>query len=36
VSKEVQEVERRRLADLETEQRGFEETISQFEKLKLD
>lgn len=36
VSKELQEVERKRLADLETEQRGFEETVSQFEKLKLE
>lgn len=36
VSAELQEVEKRRLADLETEQRGFEETIAQFEKLKTE
>jgi valyl-tRNA synthetase len=36
VSMEVQEVEKRRLADLETEKRGFEETIRQFEGLKLE
>jgi valyl-tRNA synthetase len=33
---ELQEVEKRRLADLETEKRGFEETIRQFEGLKLE
>lgn len=36
VSKELQEIERKKLADLETEQRGFEETIKQFETLKLE
>ncbi|KFZ18786.1 hypothetical protein V502_03936 [Pseudogymnoascus sp. VKM F-4520 (FW-2644)] len=36
VSEALQEVERKRLADLEAEQRGFEETIKQFEQLKLE
>jgi valyl-tRNA synthetase len=36
VSEALQEVERTRLADLEAEQRGFEETIKQFEQLKLE
>ncbi|TEY43479.1 hypothetical protein BOTCAL_0369g00090 [Botryotinia calthae] len=36
VSKELQEIERKKLGDLETEQRGFEETIKQFETLKLE
>jgi valyl-tRNA synthetase len=36
VSAELQEIEKRKLADLETEQKGFEETIAQFEKLKLE
>lgn len=36
VSQELQEVEKRKLGDLETEQKGFEETIKQFETLKLE
>lgn len=36
VSPELQEVERRKLGDLETEKNGFEETIKQFETLKLE
>jgi valyl-tRNA synthetase len=36
VSKELQEVEKRKLGDLETEERGFVETIKQFEQLKLE
>lgn len=36
VSQELQEVEKKRLADLETEQRALEETIKQFETLKLE
>lgn len=36
VSQELQETERKRLADLESEERGFEETIKQFEQLKLE
>jgi len=36
VSAELQQLERKKLADLETEQRGFEETIKQFESLKLE
>jgi valyl-tRNA synthetase len=32
----VQETERKKLADLETERKGFEETMEQFEKLKLE
>lgn len=36
VSEALQEVERKRLADLEAEKRGFEETIKQFEQLKLE
>ena len=36
VSEELQEVERRKLGDLEAESRGFEETIRQFEGLKLE
>lgn len=36
VSETLQEVERKRLADWEAEQRGFEETIQQFEQLKLE
>lgn len=35
-SQELQEVEKKRLLDLETERRGFEETIKQFETLKLE
>jgi valyl-tRNA synthetase len=35
-SEELQEVERKKLGDFETEQRGFEETIKQFETLKLE
>lgn len=35
-SEELQEVERKKLADFEVEQRGFEETIKQFEALKLE
>jgi valyl-tRNA synthetase len=36
VSLELQEVEKRKLADLETERKHFEETIKQFETLKLE
>ena len=36
VAIELQESEKKRLADLESEQRGFEETIRQFEQLKLE
>lgn len=36
VPEALQEQEKRRLADLESEQRGFEETIKQFEQLKLE
>lgn len=36
VSEELQEVERKKLADLESEKNGFEETIKQFEVLKLE
>jgi valyl-tRNA synthetase len=36
VSKELQEVEARKLKDLETERKAFEETIKQFEALKLE
>ncbi|KZF26102.1 valyl-tRNA synthetase-like protein [Xylona heveae TC161] len=36
VSAELQEVERKKLADFEAEQRGYEETIEQFEALKLE
>jgi len=36
VSKELQEVEKRKLGDLETEERGIVETIKQFEQLKLE
>lgn len=36
VGEALQAVERKKLADLEAEQRGFEETISQFEGLKLE
>lgn len=36
VSEALQEVEKKKLADLETEQRGFEESIAQFEKLQLE
>ena len=36
VSQELQEVEMRKLADLETEQKAFEETIKQFEALKME
>jgi valyl-tRNA synthetase len=36
VSAELQEVERRKLADLEVEMKGFEETIRQFEGLKME
>jgi valyl-tRNA synthetase len=32
----LQEVEKRKLADLETERKHFEETIKQFETLKLE
>lgn len=32
----LQDIEKRRLADLETEKKGFEETIKQFETLKLE
>jgi len=35
-SLELQEVEKKKLGDLEVEQRGFEETIRQFETLKLE
>ena len=36
VSKELQEVELKKLADLETEAKAFEETIKQFEVLKME
>jgi valyl-tRNA synthetase len=36
VSQELQEVEKKKLADLETEQRALDETIKQFETLKLE
>ena len=36
VGDELQEVERRKLRDLEAECREFEESIQQFERLKLD
>jgi valyl-tRNA synthetase len=36
VSKELQDAERKKLADLEAEKKGFEETINQFEKLKFE
>jgi valyl-tRNA synthetase len=36
VKLELQEVERRKLADLETEEREFEITIKQFEALKME
>lgn len=36
VAKELQEVEERKLADLETERAAFEETIKQFETLKME
>ena len=36
VSEALQEVERKRLADFEAEMRNFEESIQQFERLKLD
>jgi len=36
VAKELQEVEEKKLADLETERKAFEETIKQFEVLKLE
>ncbi|KAE8447460.1 Valine--tRNA ligase, mitochondrial [Mollisiaceae sp. DMI_Dod_QoI] len=36
VAKELQEVEMRKLADLETERKAFEETIKQFEALKTE
>lgn len=36
VSKELQEVELKKLADLETEANAFEETIKQFEVLKME
>jgi valyl-tRNA synthetase len=36
VSAGLQEVERRKLGDLEAEKKGFEETIKQFETLKLE
>ncbi|EHL01997.1 putative Valyl-tRNA synthetase, mitochondrial [Glarea lozoyensis 74030] len=36
VSKELQEVEKNKLRDLESELKGFEETIGQFENLKLE
>lgn len=36
VAKELQEVEEKKLADLETERKAFEETIKQFETLKLE
>jgi valyl-tRNA synthetase len=35
-STELQDVEKRKLADLETERKGFEETIKQFETLKME
>lgn len=36
VSEQLQEVEKKKLADLETERKAFEETIKQFETLKLE
>jgi valyl-tRNA synthetase len=36
VSQELQEVEKNKLRDLESEMKGFEETIGQFENLKLE
>jgi len=36
VSKELQEVEINKLKDLETERNAFEETIKQFEQLKME
>lgn len=36
VSKDLQEVEKRKLGDLETEEKGYVETIRQFEQLKLE
>lgn len=36
VSEALQEIERNKLADLEAEQHGFQETIKQFEQLKLE
>ena len=36
VSQELQEAEKKKLADLETERKAFEETIKQFEALKLE
>jgi valyl-tRNA synthetase len=36
VTQELQDVERRKLQDLEAERRGFEESIRQFEALKLE
>lgn len=36
VSQELQEQEKAKLKDLESEQKGFEETIKQFEQLKLE
>jgi len=35
-SADLQEVEKRKLVDLEVEKRGFEETIGQFERLKVE
>lgn len=35
-SLELQEAEKKKLVDLEVEQRGFEETIKQFETLKME
>jgi valyl-tRNA synthetase len=35
-SEALQDIEKRKLGDLETEQKGFEETIEQFETLKLE
>jgi valyl-tRNA synthetase len=36
VSKDLQEVEMNKLKDLETERNAFEETIKQFEQLKME
>jgi valyl-tRNA synthetase len=36
VSKELQEVELNKLKDLETERNAYEETIKQFEQLKME
>jgi valyl-tRNA synthetase len=36
VSQELQDVELGKLADLETERKAFEETIKQFEDLKME